>query len=353
MAYLGNSPLNRLYSTQALTLSQGQTSVNVNYTPGLVLFFKNGALLEPVTDYTATNGSVVTLTNPASAGDVLQGINLAQFAVANAMPLSGGTFSGPVALAAGSTGLASVQGAFKNLKLSATGTNAHVAVTVDEIVTENAFASYLTLRTVSLDIDGATVGANGLDTGALAASTWYSVWVISNGTTAAGLLSLSETAPTLPSGYTHKARVGWIRTDATANKYPLSFIQRGKRVQYKSAAATNLTSLPTMVIGVQGDPVTGPTWASVSVAPFVPPTASSIAVNLYNQSAGAYAMVATNNTYTAALNLGNPPFGVAGSQAGGVAVGLSVEMMLEGASIYYASNGANSLIKAVGWEDNL
>lgn len=96
MAYLGNSPLNRLYSTQAIALAQGQTTVNVNYTPGMVLFFKNGALLDPGNDYTATNGSVITLAKAASAGDVLRWINLSQFAVANALSLSGGTLTGPV-----------------------------------------------------------------------------------------------------------------------------------------------------------------------------------------------------------------------------------------------------------------
>lgn len=98
MAYLGNSPINRLYSTQAIVLSQGQTAVNVNYTPGLTLFFRDGALLEPGTDYTASDGSVVTLAQPANAGDVLQVISLAQFAVSNALALAGGMMSGPIAL---------------------------------------------------------------------------------------------------------------------------------------------------------------------------------------------------------------------------------------------------------------
>lgn len=96
MAYLGNSPLNALYSFTPITLAQDQTQVLVNYTPGRCLFFKNGALLEPNTDYTAANGSTVTLASPASAGDVLTGINLASFAVANALPLNGGVLTGPV-----------------------------------------------------------------------------------------------------------------------------------------------------------------------------------------------------------------------------------------------------------------
>jgi len=58
-----------------------------------------------------------------------------------------------------------------------------------------------------------------LDTGSEAANTWYSLWAIHNPTTVttAGLLSTSATAPTMPSGYTKKRRVGWIRNDASSN----------------------------------------------------------------------------------------------------------------------------------------
>lgn len=96
MAYLGNSPLNALFNMGAITLLQGQTSINVNYTVGRCLFFKNGVLLNPNVDYTAPDGSVVTLAHAADAGDIFQGINLASFAVANAIPVSGGAFGGPI-----------------------------------------------------------------------------------------------------------------------------------------------------------------------------------------------------------------------------------------------------------------
>ncbi len=67
-------------------------------------------------------------------------------------------------------------------------------------------------------------GANGLDTGTVAASTWYAVFLIWNPTTrtAAGLFSLSATAPTMPAGYTKKRRLGWVRTDGTSNIEPFN-----------------------------------------------------------------------------------------------------------------------------------
>lgn len=67
-------------------------------------------------------------------------------------------------------------------------------------------------------IDCATVGANGLDAGTLAVSTWYYTFAI---TTAAGvtafLASSSPTAPTLPATYTKFRRIGAFLTDASAH----------------------------------------------------------------------------------------------------------------------------------------
>jgi hypothetical protein len=69
-------------------------------------------------------------------------------------------------------------------------------------------------------------GNGGLDTGAKAINTWYHVFVISkaDGTTDA-LFSTSATAPTMPSGYVNKRRLGSIRTDASGNIK--TFIQTG------------------------------------------------------------------------------------------------------------------------------
>lgn len=51
-----------------------------------------------------------------------------------------------------------------------------------------------------------TTGVNGLDTGAVATDSVYYLWIIRNPTTeqVGGLLSLSATAPTMPSGFTQK-----------------------------------------------------------------------------------------------------------------------------------------------------
>lgn len=68
-------------------------------------------------------------------------------------------------------------------------------------------------------VDTGTVGANGLDTGTLAASKWYHVWVIGklDGTTAGFMCraDLAGLSPTLPSGYVFKRRVGSVLTSGT------------------------------------------------------------------------------------------------------------------------------------------
>lgn len=75
------------------------------------------------------------------------------------------------------------------------------------------------LPSINRTIDATGTGADGLDAGALANNTWYSAWVIYNPTLnlTAGLLSTSETTPTMPTGYTKKRKVGHVRTGGAAS----------------------------------------------------------------------------------------------------------------------------------------
>lgn len=247
---------------------------------------------------------------------------------------------------------AAVQGVFKKLKLSATGTSANVSISCDEIVVEDAGNAYKTLRNLNLTVAGVSSGvANGLDTGVLAASTWYSVWVIYNGTTTAGLLSLSATAPTMPSGYTHKARVGWIRTDGTANKYPLSFKQSGRDVQYVVSAGSNVTAYPQMASGTPAFPT------AVAVANFIPSTADMFKACLYcggnATNNGSVALAPNNLTSNTTAN----PTAIT-SNVGNYAPNMSLgEIILESANVYWGviggSNPGASALAAFGWRDNL
>ena len=235
----------------------------------------------------------------------------------------------------------SIQGSFKNMQASANGVSANISLTAEEIVVENNTTfDYQTLRNVNLTAAGTSVGINGLDAGVLAASTWYSLWVIWNGTTTAALMSLSATAPTMPSGYTHKARTGWIRTDASVNKYPFSFKQLGKSASYIVAPGSNVPAYPVMASGLS-------TGSTVSVGNFTPLTAARISGNI--QAA------ASQNTGVNANNNGTAPanFAVYANAPASGQSNLGFNFLLETAypqNIYYISSNSG-VLSCHGWED--
>jgi hypothetical protein len=70
-------------------------------------------------------------------------------------------------------------------------------------------------------------GSGGLDTGAIANTTWYHVYVIQRTDTGVVdvLFSLSATTPTMPANYTLFRRIGAIRTDGSAHW--IAFVQDG------------------------------------------------------------------------------------------------------------------------------
>lgn len=107
----------------------------------------------------------------------------------------------------------------KNLVIKNNATNPTEQVDIDA---DELLLSGRKVIGVNLTIDITASGANGLDTGAEENSTWYHIWVIDNGTTTAGLLSTSATAPTMPSGYTYKGYVGAIYYKSGGDLLPIS-----------------------------------------------------------------------------------------------------------------------------------
>jgi hypothetical protein len=332
----------------------------------------------------------------------------------------------------------SVQGAFKNLKVAASGlTNFGAAISADEIALENAAGLYYTARNVSATPAINVSGVNGLDnqspqtctisiaspgvvtlnshgfpvnapivfatTGALptglvagtiyyvlnpaantfqvsatqggaaintsgaqsgvqtvasafAANCWYSVWLMYNGAITSGKLSASATSPVMDAGYAFKARVGWVRTDGTANKYLLQTLQQGRRAQYVVLASSNTPNLPLMASGVIGN-LNTPTWAATSTAGFTPSTASLLAGMVSVPGQGAAMMVAPNVSYGSYSSTTNPPpfmfYNNVSSTYGSVPANLVFTMLLETANIYLASNVASNSVWCMGWEDNI
>ena len=90
---------------------------------------------------------------------------------------------------------------------------------------------------LTLDLD--TSGANGLDTGSIAANTWYYPYLIYNPTTAtsaviASLVNESDTGSiTLPSGFTKKRQLQTaLYTDGSSNILPFKYFASEKKTEF-------------------------------------------------------------------------------------------------------------------------
>jgi len=251
-----------------------------------------------------------------------------------------------------------------NLKLSATGTNANTVITYSELIVKSGTNRKL-LLSGNYTLNSAASGVNGLDSGTLAANTWYAVYVIYDvdTNTKASLMSLSATNPTLPTGYTHFARVGWIRTDGTANKYPLSFSQKGRNVTYKVAAGSNVPDAVILISTATGTfGYTSCVYSALSVANFVPPTATVIKGSLLGTTDGtgmgsSYVQVAPNTAYGAVISTNPPPASnmlwVEPSWLGfQVVVNMPYQLDLESTSIAAIVQSNDGAIIITGWEDS-
>lgn len=252
-----------------------------------------------------------------------------------------------------------VASGFKNLSITnnAGTPNTSITFAADALTVETSAGTEYRLSSFAATIDCTVTGANGLDAGGLANTTWYSIWAIYNPTTgtAAGLASTSATAPTLPAGYTAQARFGWMRTDGSAHF--MRTLQYGRIAQY--IVGTNPSVARTINNGPAGTySVTSPTLTTVSITSFVPTTASRIHVaveNLFQNSAISSVLVAPNTAWGGTFR---GPRGSAGQVYplwidNGSGVGYSDWLTLEATTIAWASSAAGGAIVCLGWEDNL
>jgi hypothetical protein len=251
-------------------------------------------------------------------------------------------------------GACGAQGAFKNLKVTnstVASPNSQMAVTADaDCLYDGTTFTYVT--SVNVTASTACSGSpNCIDSGSVAASTWYSVWIISNGSTTASLLSQAPTSPTMPTGYVYKARVGWVLTDSSKNF--MRTMQLGRQAHYVIGATGNTLNMPIMASGVAGSTTT-PTWVAVPTSAFIPPTASSVNLSVSYQSEFGL-IIAPNTSYGSGTSTTNPPPFAPSADASGVSlyVRTQVVMPLESSSFYWASNAATDTIYCLGWEDNL
>lgn len=72
------------YTSTTFTATAGQTTFTISHTAGFIQVFMNGLLLDETADYTS-NGSTVTLTTAANAGDELEVVKYNTFSVGDAI----------------------------------------------------------------------------------------------------------------------------------------------------------------------------------------------------------------------------------------------------------------------------
>ncbi|MCS4246785.1 phage tail protein [Pseudomonas sp. BIGb0164] len=244
-----------------------------------------------------------------------------------------------------------ISGASKGLFVSANGVGSQVFIKAEQLIVGGA-SSVDATGALNLTLDLTLNGPGGLDSGVVAASSFYHVYVIRGGANIASIASLSSIEPLMPAGYTHKARISCLRTDATT-KFPLKYEQEGNRISMRFAPGTNLLEYPLMASGVAGN-ITAPTWQAVSLASFVPPTASAVLIQLSKPDDAASAMLAPNpnfgginSTTVAPPVVINCPTNRCDSRVALFQVD-SANM-----NIYYAANGASPRVRLMGWEEKL
>ena len=160
-----------------------------------------------------TTGGPVSLTG----GEIVQNnvISVIYSATLNAFLLT----NPPIQSASGNANPICGMSGLKIINNSGTP-NTEISLSASDLVTTNTGGTIYNRTNPSVTINASVTGANGLDTGNLADSTWYYVWWIDNGSAAAGLLSLSSTSPLLPSGYTTECRAGAMITDSAGQFSP-------------------------------------------------------------------------------------------------------------------------------------
>lgn len=96
-------------------------------------------------------------------------------------------------------------------------------------------------------VDAGRVGANGIDTGTLAATKMYALFLIADvvsGNPTSALLSLSPTTPYLPEGYSIFRLIGWWATDGSSH-FLLGYNSgnfNDRKFLYDTARATSITA---------------------------------------------------------------------------------------------------------------
>lgn len=165
-----------------------------------------------------------------------------------------------------------LQNYIAGLTLSTAGGSAGFGIATGEAA-DSTNAQVMLLGTALAKTTASWASGNGgsLDTGAIANSTWYSVFLIYRTDTGVAdvVVSLSATSPTLPTNYTLFRRIGSMKTDGSAHW--LAFTQNGNIFTWAapstdSNAVTSSASRVSLVLTVApGVPVSAMFRAGINI----------------------------------------------------------------------------------------
>lgn len=187
-------------------------------------------------------------------------------------------------------------------------------------------------------------GAGGLDTGSVAVSTTYSIWLIDNGTAPQCILHAGFTTPALPGGYTYQLWVGSISTDAVGGGNFYRMLQVGQYAEFTVIGSTNTSRYPEIYSGALGASTAGgmSPLTVTGLATLAPSAATRVRVQLSNISF--YSSAGPSNTYGALNTATQAPLA-----AQNAAVSLIGDMQLQSSQIFYYSAAAGNSLNLVGW----
>jgi hypothetical protein len=338
---IGNAPTLTAYQNfssfrfVAGATTSGVVTAQYQSLPALPVYLADGAT--QVTSGNITGGQEYLLVFIQSLNSTNGGFILENAASPAVVPVAGGVIT--------------------NLVVNTASTTT-VSATWDEIVMNNATGGAIRTTGGSYTCNFGNIGVvNGLDAGALAINTWYALWAISTGSLTGTLGSTSFTAPTLPTGYTFKKRIGAILTDGSSHFY--NILQNQRDAQYQIQSSGNTVIIPNIANGVAGTySTTSPVASSaVSLAGFVPPTATAITVTStysYKNGSSSGVLIAPNANW---FGTNQGPAGTAGNVwatwQSGVAVQFPTPMLLEALSLRWAASASGGAISCLGWRDNI
>lgn len=185
--------------------------------------------------------------------------------------------------------------------------------------------------------------AGGLDTGSVAADTWYHLYVI-KGTGSDALFSTSATSPSMPTDYTWFRRVGSVKTDGSANI--LGFYQYGDTFLW--AEMPNEYSDTTV------------TSAASELATLEAPTGFNVEAIInatgINAAGGARFLIISPDVTVAAISATDTPLCTIQSPSAAVSGSVKIKVMTDtsGRVEYISNSGGNSELRIVtlGWVDH-